>query len=107
METKALQRIKELKSALSAYLKTYRTEYLLAAKEYLEEIYLAEGLKEIGCDEKCRGCFLSFGEEVQGINSCKMWALYTALNGFEIKETKNWQIVSLSKELLEALNKNQ
>jgi len=105
MEKDPLSRIKELKSVLSAYLKTFRSEYLLAVKEYLEEIYLSQGLKEIGCDEKCKGCFLSFGEGVQAINPCKMWALYTALNGIDIKETKNPQIVSLSKELLDALNK--
>lgn len=105
METNPIERIKELKSALTAYLKTYRSQYLFAVKEYLEEIYMADGLKEIGCNEKCKECFLSYGEDIQAINPCKMWALYTALKDIEIKETKNPHIVSLSKELLSALKK--
>lgn len=98
-------RIQELKSALSAYLKTFRSEYLLAVKEYLEEIYLGEGLREIGCDEKCKGCFLAFDESKQAVFRCKIWELYNALQGIEIKETKNPLVVNLSKELLDSLNK--
>lgn len=107
MEANPVERIKELKSSLGAYLKTFRSEYLLAVKEYLEEIYLAEGLKEIGCDGKCKGCFLAFEEGWQAASQCKMWALYSALSGIDIKETKNPRIIDLSKQLLEALNQKK
>lgn len=105
MEANPIDRLKELKSALTTYLKTYRSQYLFSVKEYLEEIYMANGLKEMGCDEKCKDCFLSFNKDIQAINPCKMWALYTALKDIEIKETKNPHIIRLSKELLSALNK--
>ncbi len=105
MEVNPVERLKELKSALTVYLKTFRSEYLLAVKEYLEEMYLGGGLKEIGCDEKCEGCFLAFDQSKEAVLKCKMWELYSALQGTEIKETKNPNIVSLSKELLESLEK--
>lgn len=102
MESDPSVRFRELKNVLGAYLKTFRSEYLLAIKEYLDEIYTSNSLKELGCEEKCKECFLGF-KEYNGSNPCKMWALYSALLGINIKETRNPKIVKLSKELLDSL----
>ena len=105
MQEEVKSRIVELKNVLGAYLKTYRSEYLLATREYLKEIDAAQGLKALGCEEKCLGCFLGHEQLPDGLNPCRMWALYEALQGIEIKETKNPRLINLSKELLEALEK--
>jgi len=98
-------RIIELKNALRAYLKTFRGEYLLAVKEYLNEINAAQGLKALGCEEKCLGCFLGHEKLPDALNPCRMWALHEALQGVEIRETKNPRIIELSRLLLEGLDK--
>ena len=96
-------RILELRNALGAYLKTYRSEYLLAVKEYLRELDASQGLKALGCQEKCAGCFLGHKELPDALNPCRMWALHEALQGVEIRDTKNPRIIQLSRELLESL----
>jgi hypothetical protein len=106
MEQQVKSRISEMKNSLRAYLKTYRSEYLLAIKEYLREISESSGLKMMGCEEKCAGCFLGHEKLPEALNPCRMWALYEALEGIEIRETKNPRIITLSKELLEALDGN-
>jgi hypothetical protein len=105
MEQHVRSRILELKNVLKAYLKTYRGEYLLAIREYLREIDESSGLKALGCQEKCVGCYLGHEKLPEALNPCRMWALYEALQGIEIKETKNPRIIELAKELLEGLGK--
>lgn len=102
---KVKSRLVELRNVLGACLKTSRSEYLLAAREYLRELDGSRGLKILGCDGKCEKCFLGHEKFPEGRNPCKVWALHEALDGIEIKETKNPMIMGLSKELLEALEK--
>jgi hypothetical protein len=105
MEQHVKSRILELKNVIKAYLKTCRSEYLLAIREYLREINESNGLQALGCQEKCEGCYLGHEKLPDALNPCRMWALYEALKGIEIKETKNPRIIELAKELLEGLEK--
>jgi hypothetical protein len=103
MEKDPKERIREMKKVLSAYLKTYRVSYLQTIREYLDEIFQSNGLKDLGCNEKCKECFLGF-KEFNGNNPCQFWTLYLALQGIDLKESKNPRIVALSKQLLKSLS---
>lgn len=107
MEENLIVKLKELKKHLFIYLKTLRKDSLITIRDILEEICLSEKLKEFGCDEKCRDCFLSFGEEKEAIFECKLWALYSLLAKSDLTETKNEEFIKLSKELYDSLDKSQ